>query len=81
MGVRAKWKRIWDEHPILENLYLRRREAQTALQRIGAAPQTGPGCAEEGRELTKHIPDRLQNLGTDLAVLATAHKFEVGFVS
>ena len=73
LGLRAKWKRIWDEHPALENLYLQRREAQSVLRRLGAAPNEASDCTK-GASV---IPDRLQSLSTDLCMLARNSKFEV----
>ena len=73
LGLRAKWKRIWDEHPALENLYLQRREAQSVLRRLGAAPNEASDCTK-GASV---IPDRLQTLSTDLCMLARNSKFEV----
>lgn len=71
----AKWTKIWDDNPVLESLYLQRREASKAMQRLAAAAPEGE-CAEECQapEEASHLSD----MSHDLLKLANRPEFKVG---
>ena len=75
----TKWTKIWNENPVLENIYLNRREVTLAMQRIAAAPTPGEDCAEECRASLDSA--YLADMSQDLLKLANRPTFEVSLVS
>lgn len=73
---RAKWTRIWQEYPVLENVYLQRRQGGTTLQQLGPGPPPTGGCTEDGR-----TQDGLTDFSKDLSMLAKQSKLEVKLFS
>ncbi len=71
----VKWTKIWTENPVLEGLYMKRREARLAVQKLVAAAPEGD-CAEECRT-AEELP-HLSDMSQDLLKLANRPTFKVG---
>ena len=72
----AKWTKIWNDNPVLENLYMKRREAKLAMQKLVQAAPAGE-CAEECR--TSEEMTHLSDMSQDLLKLANKPTFKVRF--
>ena len=75
---RSKWAKIWEEFPILENVYLQRREAQPGVRRQLRAEAAPRGERVEECNSASGT-DQLTDFSKDLSILAKQSKLEVSF--
>ena len=73
---RSKWAKIWEDFPILENVYLQRREAQPGVRRQLRADAAARGERVEECN-SANGADQLTDFSKDLSMLAKQSKLEV----